>query len=111
MIGAKRVLEAVLSKAVKRGRLTVAYADGSTSSFGTPDGIMPEVGIRFTDKKVPRDIVMDMRLGAAEAFMDGRLIVESGGGIMEMVELLQGRRVQDGAGLDAGEEGWRGHRD
>ena len=29
----------------------------------------------------------------------------------QMVELLQGRRVQDGAGLDAGEEGWRGHRD
>ena len=95
MIGAKRVLEAVLSKAVKRGRLTVAYADGSTRSFGTPDGVMPEVGIRFTDKKVPRDIVMDMRLGAAEAFMDGRLIVESGGGIMEMVELLQGNNHWD----------------
>ena len=29
----------------------------------------------------------------------------------QIVQLLQGRRVQDGSGLDAGEEGWRGHRD
>ncbi|GGD83599.1 SAM-dependent methyltransferase [Croceicoccus mobilis] len=94
MSGSRRLFEHFLSRGVKRGRLEVRYADGTTSSFGTPDGIMPEVAIRLTDEKVPRDILTDPRLGAAEAHMDGRLLVEEGG-IMELVELLQANHPWD----------------
>ena len=53
--------------------------------------------LTFTDSKVPRDIVLDPRLGAAEAFMDGRLTLQQGG-IMELVELLRANTPWDRGG-------------
>ncbi len=77
-----------LGNAVKRGRLEVTYADGSRSSFGEPVDGFPDIAIRLTDRRVPRDIAFNPRLGAAEAFMDGRLVVERGD-IMGLVSLLR----------------------
>ena len=84
----KTLISTYLRKAVRHGRLGVTFADGSQTLFGTPREGFPEVAIRFADDKVPRDIVLDPRLGAAETYMDGRLILERGG-IMELVELLR----------------------
>jgi len=93
----KSLLSRFLGGVVKQGRLDVAYADGSSDSFGTPASGFPDVSIRFTDPKVPRDILLDPRLGAAEAFMDGRLLVERGG-IMELIELLRANAPFDRGG-------------
>jgi cyclopropane-fatty-acyl-phospholipid synthase len=82
------MLDRVLARQVKRGQLKVTYATGRTSTFGTPEPGFPAVALRFTDDKVPRDILMDPRLGAGEAYMDGRMVMERGG-IMELVELVQ----------------------
>ncbi|MXO59224.1 methyltransferase domain-containing protein [Altererythrobacter salegens] len=90
----KRLFNRFLDRTVKRGRLTVTYADGSTASFGTPEEGFLEVAIRFTDKRVPRDVIMDPRLGAGEAYMDGRIVVENGG-IMELIELLRSNQPWD----------------
>ncbi len=84
----KRLLHSLLSKGVKKGRLGVVFADGSSSEYGEPADGFPEVVVRFADNKVPRDIIMDPRLGAAEAFMDGRLIIEEGD-VMGLVTLLR----------------------
>ena len=93
----KRLITRYLSGIVERGTLVVHFADGSCENFGTPSEHFPDVAIRFVDRKVSRDILLDPRLGAAEAFMDGRLLVERGG-IMELVELLRANTPWDRGG-------------
>ena len=91
------LLNRYLDAIIERGTLEVTFADGSVSRFGSPAEDFPDVSIRLADKKVPRDIVLDPRLGAAEAFMDGRLVIEQGG-IMELVELLRSNQPWDRGG-------------
>jgi cyclopropane-fatty-acyl-phospholipid synthase len=93
----KALLDRFLSRAVKQGRLGVVFADGSASAYGTPATGFPEIVLRFTDDKVPRDIIMDPRLGAAEAFMDGRLLIEDGD-VMGLVSLLRANNAWDKGG-------------
>ena len=82
------LIERFLGKVVRRGVLEIAFPDGRLVRLGAPAPGFPEVRIRFTDDKVARDILLDPRLGAAETFMDGRLIVEQGD-VMAMVELIR----------------------
>jgi len=82
------LLRKFLEKGVKQGRLTVIDAAGESHAFGTPTAGFPEVTVRLADKNVARDILLDPRLGAGEAYMDGRLIVEQGD-IMQLVALLR----------------------
>ena len=84
----KPLLDRFLARAVKKGRLGVVFADGSASTYGQAAEGFPEIVLRFTDAAVPRDIVLDPRLGAAEAFMDGRLLIEEGD-VMGLVSLLR----------------------
>lgn len=93
----KKLLDKFLSKGVKQGRLGVVFADGSSSVYGEATEGFPEIVVRFADSKVPRDIIMDPRLGAAEAFMDSRLIVEEGD-IMGLVSLLRANNRWDQGG-------------
>ena len=72
----KALLNRFLARSVRQGQLGVVFADGSASTFGNPAPGFPEIVLRFTDALVPRDIVMEPRLGAAEAFIDGRLLIE-----------------------------------
>jgi len=92
-----RLFEKVLASIVKQGRLEVIYADGHSTTFGTPEPGFPDVAIRFADTKVPRDIVLDPRLGPPEAFMAGRLIVERGD-VMQLVSLLRANQSWDKGG-------------
>ncbi|MEY4837623.1 MAG: hypothetical protein RLZZ475_1482, partial [Pseudomonadota bacterium] len=93
----KALLDRFLSRAVRQGRLGVVYADGSASTFGTPAPGFPEIVLRLADDKVPRDILMDPRLGAAEAFIDGRLLIEEGD-VMGLVSLLRANAPWDKGG-------------
>ena len=93
----KRLITRYLAGIVKRGTLAVRFADGSKEHFGAPSDDFPDVAIRFTDRKVSRDILLDPRLGAAETFMEGRLVIERGG-IMELVELLRANAPWDRGG-------------
>src|SRR3546814_659353 len=72
-------------------------ADGETVRFGTAHPGFPDVSLRFADAKVPRDIVFDPRLGAAECFMDGRLLFEQGE-IMDLADLLRANAPWDKGG-------------
>ncbi len=84
----ERLLEKVLGRAIRQGQLEVAFVDGRRVVFGTPDPALPDVAIRFTDAKVPRDIVSDPRIGTGEAYMDGRIVLECGE-IIDLVQLVQ----------------------
>ena len=83
------LIDLFLSRRVHRGQLTVHHADGKTATFGTPDPEFRDVTIRFVDKGAANFIVRNPGLGAAEAYMDGRLVVEQGD-IRDLVYLLSG---------------------
>lgn len=93
----KRLLDRFLSRAVTKGRLGIVFADGSASTYGAPEPGFPEIVLRFTDPRVPRDILLDPRLGAAEAFIDGRLLIEEGD-VMGLVSLLRSNNAWDKGG-------------
>ena len=84
---ASRLLSRFLASHITSGALEVAFADGTVERYGSPAPGSLEIAIRFADVRVPRDILLDPALGAAEAFMDGRLVIERGD-IMGMVELF-----------------------
>ncbi|QUL38436.1 cyclopropane-fatty-acyl-phospholipid synthase family protein [Erythrobacter sp. JK5] len=93
----KTLLDRFLERGVKLGRLGVVFADGSANTYGEPAEGFPEIVLRFADDRVARDIVMDPRLGAAEAFMDDRLIIEEGD-VMGLVTLLRANNQWDKGG-------------
>ena len=91
------ILDRFLSRGVRHGVLEVARPNGSVKRFGAPAPGFPEVSIRFTDAQAERRILSDPRLGAAEAFMDGQLVIERGD-IMELVQLLRANSRWDKGG-------------
>ena len=91
-----RLLPNLLSRFIKNGRLTVVFEDGFSQSFGSgKDG--PDVTIRLTDKAVEREIFFNPELKAAEAYMDGRLVIENGGKVHDLLSLFSVNRTGLGA--------------
>jgi cyclopropane-fatty-acyl-phospholipid synthase len=72
----------------KRGEMTIILADGEARRYGTPDPAIKPVTIRFVDRGVPAFIARNPHLHAAEAFMDGRLVIEQGD-IRDLVDLVR----------------------
>ena len=93
----KRLLSRFLGSVIEKGVLEARFADGTVQRFGTPAEGYPELAVIFTDSKVPRDILLDPRIGAAEAYMDQRLELE-GGGIMELIQLLRSNALWERGG-------------
>ncbi|MFC0204177.1 class I SAM-dependent methyltransferase [Novosphingobium soli] len=91
------ILDRFLERGVRQGVLELVRPDGSIRRFGTPHEGFPQVRIRLTDIAAERRILRDPRLGAAEAFMDGQLVVEQGD-IMELVQLLRANARWDRGG-------------
>ena len=84
----------LLGKLIGRGRLTLITADGKRETYGPGEG--PELTVRFTDRRVPFDIMRNPRLGFGEAYMDGRLVIEDGS-ILDLLRLVVGaNRWEDG---------------
>ncbi|MEP9358509.1 cyclopropane-fatty-acyl-phospholipid synthase family protein [Sphingomonas sp. KR3-1] len=77
------LIDRFFARAVKRGQLTVIHADGSQAVFGAPDPALKPVTIRF-GAGAARRILRDPSLGAAEAFMDGDVVIEDG----EILDML-----------------------
>ncbi len=80
-----------LSAVVKHGQLTVTMPSGERHVLGTPAEGFPNVAITLTDDKVARDILFDPRLGAGEAYMDGRIVIDDGD-VMQLVQLLRANK-------------------
>ncbi|MBO9574460.1 MAG: class I SAM-dependent methyltransferase [Sphingobium sp.] len=84
-----KILTRLLSGIIRRGTLTIHYADGAIETMGTPSDDFADVVIRFTDSATPRSIVANPALGAGEGYMDGRLVIEQGT-IWDLLMLVSG---------------------
>lgn len=82
------LIDRFFARAVKRGQLTIFHADGESRSFGAPDPDLKPVTIRFGPGAAAA-ILRNPSLGAAEAFMDGRLTIEQGD-ILDLIVLMTG---------------------
>ncbi len=91
------LLSKALSRLVVRGTLTVTDHKGAVHVFGTPDPAFRDVAIRFLDAGVARAILLAPDLGAAESFMDGRLVFDKGD-ILELICLAQSNHPSEKEG-------------
>ena len=83
------LLDKMLKKLVRKGELTVIDYNGKTYHYGTPDPNHGPITVRLTDRGAAMHISKDPRLGAGEAYMEGRLVVEPPHDIRDL--LLFGR--------------------
>jgi cyclopropane-fatty-acyl-phospholipid synthase len=82
------MLRKVLPRLVRQGTLELALASGEVLRAGDATEGFPDVAVRFADVRVPRDVLLDPRLGLAEAWMDGRVAMVRGD-IMDFISLLR----------------------
>ncbi|MBB3981860.1 cyclopropane-fatty-acyl-phospholipid synthase [Sphingobium fontiphilum] len=94
-----KLLDRVLGRLVRKGQLSILYADGRRATLGQPDPDFPTMAMRFADRRVPMDIIRDPRLGLAEAWIDGRIVLE-GGSIMDLVSMVRANNAwEDGRAI------------
>jgi cyclopropane-fatty-acyl-phospholipid synthase len=100
------LLDKILSRLIRSGELNVIEADGTTHHYGRPDPARPPVTIRFTDKRAPFDVARDPRLGAGEAWMEGRLTVD-GDDILPLLDLIRSNAPWEKGGPGLGGSRWK----
>jgi cyclopropane-fatty-acyl-phospholipid synthase len=88
------LLDKMLRKAVRKGRLVVTDYDGRTYEYGGGDD--PPLHIRFTDRRAAMHIAKDPRVGAGEAYMDGRLVVNAPHDIRDLVLFVMSQKGRGG---------------
>lgn len=82
-----RLLAHLLRRFVRNGSLAVTDHAGRVHRFGSGrDG--PAVAIRLADKAVEREIFLNPELRTAEAYMDGRLLMEQGQRVFDLLLLF-----------------------
>lgn len=91
------VIEKYLRRIVRKGILDITFPDGRKTTVGEAAPGFPEVAVRFTSAAAMRKIMLDPRLGAGEAFMEGGLVIERGD-VMELVQLVRGNKPWERAG-------------
>ena len=91
------LLDKILARLVRKGPLIVIDHDGSRYTYG--QGANTPLTIRLTDKGAAMHIARDPRVGAGEAYMDGRLVVEPPHDIRDFVLLVMDNAKSAG-GID-----------
>jgi cyclopropane-fatty-acyl-phospholipid synthase len=79
------VLDNLLNRLIKKGRLTLIDHTGEAREFGDGDG--PAVTVRFTTPVIGRKLAMSPSMAFGEGYMDGEIVVESGD-VYQVFELL-----------------------
>jgi cyclopropane-fatty-acyl-phospholipid synthase len=79
-----RLIQAALSRFIRKGTLQITTALGNTFTVG--DGTGTPIAIRFTTSSAQLSVLRDPDLKLGEAFMDGSLLVE-GGSIADLLAL------------------------
>jgi len=82
------LLDKMLRRLIHSGEFQVTDVSGKVWTYGTPREGYGRVAVRFTDAGAPNAIARDPRLGAAEAFMDGRMVIDEGD-IRDMIDLVR----------------------
>ncbi|MGH6783602.1 MAG: class I SAM-dependent methyltransferase [Sphingomicrobium sp.] len=81
------LIDNLLGRDIRKGRLTVVMPEGAERSLGDGDG--KALRIRLADRKVAFDIARNPRVGVGEAYMDGRLVIDNGD-ILDLLRLVVG---------------------
>ena len=95
-----------IAAAIKQGTLTIIDHDGTSKTYGTSVAGWPDVIVRFADARVARDIALRPDLGAGEAYMNGRLIIEQGD-VMQLVGLIYHNNPWEKGGVIRDAAAWR----
>ncbi|HEY0149377.1 MAG TPA: cyclopropane-fatty-acyl-phospholipid synthase family protein [Allosphingosinicella sp.] len=82
------LLDKMLRRLLKKGELVVVDHDGKEYRYGAPEPGLRPVRARLTDRGAAMAIAKDPRIGAGEAYMDGRLVVEEGD-IRDLILLIR----------------------
>lgn len=82
------MLNKLLRRVVRRGQLLVTDHDGREYRFGSEDPEVGSIAIRLTDRRAAFDIARNPRIGAGEAYMDGRMVLEQGD-IAALINLIR----------------------
>ena len=103
------LIDNLLGKLIRKGKLTVVMPGGMARDFGPGDG--PAMTVRVADRKTAFAIARNPRLGLGEAYMDGRITLDDGD-ILDLMRLVVGanRWEEKGAGrkaLNKGKQKWR----
>ncbi|MBS0480692.1 MAG: class I SAM-dependent methyltransferase [Proteobacteria bacterium] len=88
------LLDKMLRSVIREGQLVITDHDGKVYTYG--DAAADPLRIRLTDKGAALHIAKDPRIGAGEAYMDGRLVVEPPHDIRDMVLLVMRNANQPG---------------
>jgi cyclopropane-fatty-acyl-phospholipid synthase len=90
-----RLLDKMLARHVRKGELTIIDHKGRARRYGAPDPELRPVTVRVTDRLTPLRIARDPAVGTAEAYLDGRLLLEQGE-ILDLVLIIRrNRRWED----------------
>ncbi|CAH0496278.1 cyclopropane-fatty-acyl-phospholipid synthase family protein [Novosphingobium sp. CECT 9465] len=95
------LLDQLLKRLIHTGTLIVIDHDGREYTYGKGDA--PTLAIRLTDKGAAMHIARDPRVGAGEAYMDGRLVVDPPHDIRDFILLVMSNARSVG-GIDR--KGW-----
>jgi cyclopropane-fatty-acyl-phospholipid synthase len=79
------VLERMVRRFIKVGRLRITYPNGKVGEYG--DGTGPDIAVRITGRWTLLALAMEPELKLGECYMDGSLAMESGE-IYDFLELL-----------------------
>lgn len=96
-----RLLSPMLQRVVRQGHLAVVDCKGVTHHFGERD--KPPVTIAFHDMRVSMELALHPQLKFGEAYVDGRLSVEGGTTIGDVLDLIQSNL---GLGFGGGHITW-----
>ena len=83
------LLDKMLRRIITKGELVVTDHDGKVYRYGAPDPAIKSVHARLTDKGAAFHIAKDPRVGAGEAYMDGRMVIEPPADIRDLVMLIR----------------------
>lgn len=98
------LLAMLLKRLIVVGRLNVVDADGRVHVFEGEPG--PEVTMRFHDHAAARGVFFNPYLRLGESYMDGRLTVENGQDIYDLLDLF-GRNLERAGTYSIARLRWR----
>jgi cyclopropane-fatty-acyl-phospholipid synthase len=90
------LLDKMLRQLIRQGRLIITDHDGKVYEYGPGGG--ETIGIRLTDKGAALHIAKDPRMGAGEAYTDGRLVVEPPHDVRDFVLFVMGQANRHNGG-------------
>lgn len=80
------ILHRLLRRAIRWGRLTVTYPDGSLHHYDAGTG--PAVAVQITDSGMLRHLMINPQMALGEGYMDGSLVFEDPQSVRDFLQIV-----------------------